>query len=68
LTEEKEKKMTDKRRLKEEEIENIFDGEFPKDELSKRLLNKIDAQRGIEYVKQNRNFILLSAQYVEETW
>ena len=60
--------MTDKRRLKEEEIENIFDGEFPKDELSKRLLNKIDAQRGIEYVKQNRNFILLSAQYVEETW
>lgn len=68
MTEEKEKKMTDKRRLKEEEIENIFDGEFPKDELSKRLLNKIDAQRGIEYVKQNRNFILLSAQYVEETW
>jgi hypothetical protein len=54
--------MINKRRLTDEEIEEIFEGKFPDDELSKRILNKISAQRGIDYVKENRNFILLQCR------
>ena len=55
-------------RIADNEIEEIFEGKFPDDELSRRLLSKISAERGVDYVKQNRNFLLLCAKYVEETW